>query len=68
MIDYRISANAYGYQYATTTNRLNRPFIAAAAIYGSAAGIGYLVGGPPGAVAGMVAVPEVLVVPILLTM
>jgi hypothetical protein len=36
-------------------------------IYGGAAALGGMVGGPPGAIAGIVAVPEVLVVPILLT-
>jgi hypothetical protein len=35
-------------------------------IYGGAAGVGYLAGGPMGAMAAVVAVPEVIVVPLIL--
>ena len=40
--------------------------IAAASIYGGAAGYGFVIGGFPGAAAALIAVPEVITVPLIL--
>jgi hypothetical protein len=47
-------------------SRIRSRAMRAGAIYGGAGGIGYLAGGPAGAIAGIVMVPDIIAIPIIL--
>jgi hypothetical protein len=67
LIDYRLSAFPFvSYTNPSKRNGFQRKAAVSVGIYGGAAGVGYLIGGPVGAMAGVVAVPEVIVVPLIL--
>lgn len=65
MIDYRSSAYPFISNPSARGSSLARKAAITAGIYGGAAGVGYLIAGPAGSLAGIVAVPEVVVVPII---
>jgi hypothetical protein len=67
LIDYRTVANPYVMGTSSPArSRIRSRAIRAGAIYGGAGGIGYLAGGPAGAIAGIVMVPDIIAIPIIL--
>ena len=66
LIDYRKAANPYVYSTGKTSFRGMSRASRAGVIYGTAASIGYVSGGLPGALAGVALVPEVIAIPLIL--
>ena len=67
MLDYRFCASPFVHSTVSSRRRggLARKTATVGAIYGTAAGVGYLAGGPVGATAGIVLVPEAIVIPLV---
>ena len=67
MRNYSLSLQNNYYTYNRSQPILTTGRLAAVGIYAGAALVGYRAGGPPGAAAAVMAVPEVITVPLLIS-